>query len=109
MSQREFELPDVSYSAPDIPDIEDYYECIMKKHDTSTDNPPIRIYVNKIENRITFRFKKRYYLELLTPETMKLLGSSKSKITKDQNVENMLYLKITQAVLVHCNIINNNY
>ena len=109
MSQREFELPDVSYSAPDILDIEDYFEHIMKKHDTCTDNPPIRIYVNKIENSITFRFKKRYYLELLTPETMELLGSSKSKITKDQNVQNILYLKITQVVLVHCNIVNNDY
>ena len=57
----------------------------LKKDETVTDNPSIRIYVNKIENRITFKIKTEYYLELLTPETMKLLGSTKSKITKDEN------------------------
>ena len=48
-------------------------------------NQSIRIYVNKIENRITFKIKSGYYLELLTPETMKLLGSTKNKITKDRS------------------------
>ena len=57
----------------------------LKKDETVTDNPSIRICVNKIENRITFKIKTEYYLELLTPETMKLLGSTKSKITKDEN------------------------
>ena len=51
----------------------------MKKHKTKTHTPPIRIYVNKIENRINFKIKKRYYFELLTPETMKLVGGTKSK------------------------------
>ena len=60
------------------------------------------IYVNKIENRMTFNIKKRYYLELLTPETMKLLGSTKIRITKDENGENVLYLKITEVVLIQC-------
>ena len=55
---------------------------IIKKHDTVTDNPPIRMYVNKTENRITFKIKTRYYLELLTPETMRLLESTKSKMVK---------------------------
>ena len=50
-----------------------------------TDNPPLKRYVNEIENRIIFRFKMGYYLKLLTPETMKLLESTKSKITKDEN------------------------
>ena len=81
----EFELPDGSYS---VSDIQDYFKYILKKHETVTDNPSIRIYVNKIENRITFKIKTRFYLELLTPETMKLLGS-KSKITKDENCENV--------------------
>ena len=67
----QFELPDGSYS---VPDIQDYFECILKKHGQQTDNPPIRIYINKIENRITFKIKTGYYLELLTPETKKLLG-----------------------------------
>ena len=43
------------------------------------------ICVNKIENIITFKIKTQYYVELLTPETMKLLGSTKSKITIDEN------------------------
>ena len=50
-----------------------------------------------------------YYLELLTPETMKLLGSTKSKITKDENDENVPHLEIAEVVLIHCNIVNNNY
>ena len=81
----------------------------MKKHETVTDNPSIRIYINKRENRITFKIKTWYYLELLTPETMKLLGSTKIKITKDKNGKNALNLEITEAVLVNCNITNNNY
>ena len=69
----------------------------------------VRIYINKIENRITFKIKTGYYLELLTPETMKLLGITKSKITKIENGENVPNLEITEIVLAHCNIVNNNY
>ena len=69
----------------------------------------IRIYINKIENRITFKVKARYYRELLTPGTMKLLGGTKSKITKDENGEYVPNLEITEVVLVHCNIVNNSY
>ena len=67
------------------------------------------ILVNKIENRITFKIKTGYYLEILTTEAMKLLGSAKGKITKDENGENMPHLEITEVILVHCNIVNNNY
>ena len=74
----EFELPDGSYS---ISDIEDYFEYILKKHSESLDNPPIEIFVSRNENRITFKIKNGYYLELLTSETMTLLGSIESKIT----------------------------
>ena len=80
----EFELPDGSYS---VSDIQDYFEYIIKKHETVTEDPSIMIYVNKTENRITFKIKTGYYLELLTPETMKLLGSTESKINKDKNSE----------------------
>ena len=73
------------------------------------DNSSIRIYVNKIENRIAFKIKTGYYLELLTPETMKLLGSTESKITKDKNGENIPHLEIVELVLVHCNLVNNDY
>ena len=59
----------------------------IKKHTEKTDNPAIRICVNKIENRITFKTKRGYYLELLTPETMKLLGGTKSKMVKNENSE----------------------
>ena len=102
----EFELPDGSYS---ISDIQDYFECILKKHGENTVSPSIRIYINKIENRITFKIKTGWYLKLLTPETMKLLGSTKSKITKDENGENVPYLEITEVVLMHCNVANINY
>ena len=73
------------------------------------DKPSVQIYVNKIENRITFKIKNGYSLELLTPETMKLLGSTKNKITKNKNGENVPHLAIAEVVLVHCNIINNDY
>ena len=67
------------------------------------------MYVNQIQSRITFRIKTGYHLELLLPETMKLVGSTKSMITKDENDENMPRLKITDVVLVHSNIVNLNY
>ena len=61
-------------------DIQDYFEFIIKKHETLTENPPIQIYPNKIKNRIVFKIKTGYKLELLTPETMKLLGSTKKML-----------------------------
>ena len=61
----------------------------MKKHGENTDKPSIQIYVKKIENRITSKLKNAYSLELLTKETIKLLGSTESKITKDKNGENI--------------------
>ena len=102
----EFKLPDGSYS---VSDIQDYFEYILKKHGEDIDKPSVQIYVNKIENRVTFKIKNGYSLELLTPETMKLLGSTKNKITKDKNGENVSHLEITEVVLVHCNIVNNDY
>ena len=67
------------------------------------------MYINRIENRITFKIKNGYYLELLTPETMNLLGSTESKITKDKNGENVPHLEIVELVLVHYNLVNNDY
>ena len=72
-----FDLPDGAYS---IADIQDYFEFIIKKHKTLTENPPVQIYPNEIKNRIAFEIKTGYKLELLTPETMKLLESTKRKI-----------------------------
>ena len=87
----EFKLPDGSYS---VSDIQDYFEYILKKHGEDIDKPSVQIYVNKIENRVTFKIKDGYSLELLTPETMKLLGSTKNEITKDKNGENVPHLEI---------------
>ena len=102
----EFELPDRSYS---VSNIQDYFEYILKEHSESVDNPSIRIYVNKVENRIMFKIKSGYYLELLTPEKMKMLESTVSKITKDKSGENVPHLEIVELVLVHCNLVNNDY
>ena len=70
-----------------------------------TDNPNI----NRTENRITFKIKARYYIELLTPGTIKLLDGTKNKVSKDKNGENMPHLEITIVALNHCNIGNNEY
>ena len=101
-----FELPDGSYS---ISDIQDYFEYILKKHGEDIDKPSGQIFVNKIENRITLKIKNECSLELLAPETMKLLGSTKNKRTKDKNGKNVSHLEITELVLVHCHIVNNDY
>ena len=83
------DLPDGSYS---VSDIQDYFEYILKKHGESVDKPSVRIYENKIENTVTFKVKNGYSLEFLTPETMKLVGSTKNKITKEKNGENVPHL-----------------
>ena len=99
-----FELPDGSYS---VSNIQDYFEYILKKHGENIDNLSVKVYVNKIEKRITFKTKNGYSLELLTPEKMKLLGSTENKITKDKNGQNVPNLEIKEVV--HCNIVNNDY
>ena len=77
----EFRLPDGSYF---ISNIQDYFEYTFKEHGEKTVNSSIRIYINKTKNRITFKIKTGYYLELLTPEKMKLHGSTKPKTTKNE-------------------------
>ena len=99
-------MPDGSYS---ISDIQDYFEFIIKKHETLTENPPVQIYPNKIKNRIVFKIKTGYKLELLSPETMKLLGSTKKDVDKDKNGEDVPKLESFEVVLVHCNLVNNSY
>ena len=74
-----------------------------------TDNRSIKIYSNEIKNRIVFKIKTGYKLELLTPETMKLLGSTKNVVDKDKNSENVHKLKFVKLVLVHCNLVKNDY
>ena len=77
----EFDLPDGSYS---ISDIQDYFEFIIKKHERLAENPPVQIYPYKIKNRIDFKVNTGYKLELLSSETMKLLGCEKRDVDKDK-------------------------
>ena len=90
-------------------EFKDYFQYILKKHGENTDKASIQIYVHKIENRITFKIKKGCSLELLTKEAMELLGSTKNKITKDKNGENVPHLEMTEVILFNCNIVNNDY
>ena len=101
-----FDLPDGSYN---ISEIQDYIEYIIKKHETIGENAPILIYANTINNRIVFKIKSGYKLELLSKETMKLLGSTKDIIDADKNSENVPKLENVDVVLVHCNLVNNSY
>ena len=101
-----FILPDGSYS---VSDIQDCFEYIFKKYEENTDKPSVQIYVNGIENRVTFKIKDGYSLELLTHETIKLLGSTENKIIKDKNGEIVPHLEITEVLSVHCDVVNNDY
>ena len=74
-----------------------------------TENPPKQIYPNKIKNRIVSKVKTGYKLELLSPETMKLLGNTKKDVDKDKDGEDVLKLESVEVVLVHCNLVSNNY
>ena len=100
-----FDLPDGSYS---IVDIQDYFEVIIKKHETLTENPPVQIYLNKIKNRIVFKIKIGYKLEFLSRERMKLLGSTED-VDQDKDEEDVPKLESDKVALVHCNLVNNNY
>ena len=100
---------DLSHGSYSIEDIQDYFEFIIKKYETLTENVPIKIYPNKIKSRIVFKIKTGHKLDLLSPETMKLLGSTKKDIDQDQNGEDVPKLEPVEVVLVHCNLVNNNY
>ena len=82
----EFDLPDGSYS---ISDMQDYFEFIIKKHETLAENPPIQTHPKKIKNRIAFKVKTGCKLELLSVETMKLIGSTKEDVNKDKDGEDV--------------------
>ena len=97
-----FDLPDGCYS---IEDIQDYFEFIFKKHEYLNENPPIQIYSIKIKNRIVFKIKTGYKLQLLTLETMKLLGSTKKNVPKNKDDPK---LEFVEVVLVHCNLVKND-
>ena len=101
-----FGCSDGSYN---ISEIQDYIEYIIKKHETIGENAPILIYTNTINNRIVFKIKSGYKLELLSKETMKLLGSTRDSIDADKNGENVPRLENVEVVLVHFNLVNNSY
>ena len=98
-------MPDGSYS---IAALQNYFECLIKKHETIADVSPVVIYVNEINNRIVFKIKSGYELKLLSKETMKLLGSTTNSINKDKNSELVPKLESIDLVLVHCNLVNNS-
>ena len=79
-----FDVPDGSYS---ITRLQNYFEYIIKKHETIADVSPVLIYVNQINNRIVLKIKSGYKLELLSKETMRLQGSSADTIDSDKNSE----------------------
>ena len=99
-------MPDGSHS---IADIQDYFEFIIKKYETLTENLPVQISPNKIKNRIVFLKKTGYKLKLLSSETMKLLGSTKKDVDQDKDEQDVPKLESVGVVLVHCNLVNKNY
>ena len=99
-------MPDGSYS---VDDIEDYFEFIVKKHENLTENPHVQIYPNKIKNRIVFNIKTGCKLELLSPDTMKLLGSTKKEVDQDKKGEDVPKLESVEVFLVPCNLVNDKY
>ena len=101
-----FDLPDGLYN---IPAIQNYFEYVIKKHETIGETAPIIIYANTVSNRVVFKIKTGYKLELLSKETMKLLGSTKYAIDPDKNSGNVPRLENVEIVLVHCNLVNNSY
>ena len=101
-----FDVSDGSYS---IAALQNYFEYIIKKHETIAEVSPVLIYVNEINNRIVFKIKSGYKLELLSKETMRLLGSLSDTIDGDKNSELAPKLESLDLVLVHCNVVNNSY
>ena len=103
-----FDLPDVFYP---IDDIQDYFEFIIKNYKTLTEDSAVEIYLNRIKNIIVFKIKTGYNLQLLTIRfnEIKLLGSTKKVVDQDKNWENVPKLESVEDVLVHCNLVKNNY
>ena len=84
-------------------------EFIINKHASSTENPPVQIYTNKIKNRILFKIKTGYKSELLSLKTLKLWRSAKKDVDQDKGGEDVPKLETVEVVLVHCNLVNTNY
>ena len=103
-----FDLPNGSY---EISDIQDYFLKIIQKHESAiktNENSPVLIYPNEVKNRIVFKIKTSYKLELLTKETQKLLGNG-PVIDKDKNSINVPQLDQVESILLYCNLVRNQY
>ena len=105
-SNDEFELPDGLYS---VSDIQDYIAFIVKKHETLTTIPPFHVYINIINDRLVFKIKDGYKLELQMPETMKWFGSTRKIIDKIKHGEKVASLELVEVLLVQCNLVDNQY
>ena len=81
----------------------------QRKHETLPSNPPIHIYVNKINNILVFKIKDGHKLELQAPKTKKVFGSIKKLIDKTRNGENAPSIKVLEVVSVRCNLVENHY
>ena len=92
-----------------MPDIQDDIEYIIKKHETFRTISPIHIYINRINNGLVFKIKDKYKLELPTPKTMKIFGSTKKLIDKTKSREKVPSLEVVQVALVLCNLVDNQY
>ena len=90
-------------------DIEDYFEYIIRKHETLTTIPPIHFYINRINNKLAFKIKDGCKLESQTPKTMNLFGSTKKLMDKRKNGENVPSLEVAEVVLARCNLVDNQY
>ena len=100
-------MPDGSHS---VPDLQNYFEYIIKKHETITDeNSPIKIYAINIKNRIVFKIKVGYVLQLLTKQTMDLLGSSIELILIDKHGELVPTIEVVDVFLIHFNVVDNTH
>ena len=96
----------------DLPDFQDHFESIIKKHETLTENLPVQMYPNKIKNRIVFKIKTGYKLELLTPETMRFSGSTKKvllKIKTAKMYQNQNLLKLFQFIVIQSKTVINTH
>ena len=104
-------MKNLNYLICSISDIQENFEYIFKKsgEEINDKNHSIKMYANKVVNRIMSKTKTECYLELLTPETMELRGSTKSKIAKYEDGKNASHFEINKVVLIHCNNVNNNY
>ena len=90
-------------------DIQDNIEYIIKIHEILTTIPHVHIYISRINNRLVLKIKDGYKLELQMPKTIKLFCSTKKLTNKTKNGENVLSLEVVEVVLVHRNLVNNQY